>query len=1152
MSRVKSRSLLKWMRRDLSRAMPQLAGLVTGCALVSYAPAVLANAAINKFFSPISVNPGDVSTLTVVLYNSNTTPLTAAAVTDNLPVGMTIAPNPNITNTCGGSVGAIAGSTNASLTGGTVPGRTGFVDGSCQFTVDVVSVVSGNSVNTIPANALTTAQGQTSPQAASATLQVKTLSAISASKAFAPNTIPVAGVSRLTITLNNGNAINVPGTALTDNLPAGVTLAATPSPTTTCGGTVTAVPGAFSVSLAGGNIPASGNCQVTVLVTASSAASFTNSVPAGAITNSRGITNTSAFTATLNAQADAPISKSFSPTSIFQGQPSTLTITINNAQFIALTNAAVTDSLPAGLQIANPPTASTTCTGGTVSATAAGTSVSLSGATIPAASTPVGGTSSRGVCTFRFNVTNVTGVTGTRTNTIPASALTNTQNVTNIAAATANLTINALAGGGSGMTLSKSFGTTAIAPGATSVLTIQITNNAGVAVSSLGVTDNLPTGVVLAATPSASTTCSGGSVTAPAGGGAIVLSGASLNSGSNCRVTVTVTGNTPGVYGNTIPAGGITTAQGNSNASAATANLTILDVVSVSKAFFPSTIVPGGRSRLTLTLSNALTTAITNAAITDNLPTGAQVVTVASSPNPTTTCGGTVTANAGGGSVRLTGGTIPAQVGAVPGICTVSVDVTSPNTGTSTNTISANTLTNDQGRTNFQTSTATLTKTNMTVNLNKAISPVAIQGGDPAVLTVTITNPNAAPLSSLRFVDNMPAGMVVAAVPNATTTCSGGSVSATPNGTSFTVTGVSLTAGQTCTVSVNITNLVAGNTINTIPANGVTTQEGATNASAASATLTTLASAALSKAFTPNSISAGTVATLTINVLNANLFPLTNAALTDNLPAGLTIAPTANASTTCAGGTVTATSGATSVALSGATVPANGLCSVTVSVKASVSGTYTNTLAAGTLSTNEGITNPKPTSDVLTVIADVPALVLVKRITAINTVNVPTSVDDPGSTNDNAANWPTPLDASSNISTYLRGALNGGVVRPGDVLEYTIYFLSAGSVPSTNINLCDLVPTNSTFVPNSFSGAPESGINLTIGATSTNLTNVPDSDEGQFFNPGATPSVSCAAANTNGAVVVNVVKSPANLPNATAPGTPTNSYGFIRFRARVN
>jgi uncharacterized repeat protein (TIGR01451 family) len=213
-----------------------------------------------------------------------------------------------------------------------------------------------------------------------------------------------------------------------------------------------------------------------------------------------------------------------------------------------------------------------------------------------------------------------------------------------------------------------------------------------------------------------------------------------------------------------------------------------------------------------------------------------------------------------------------------------------------------------------------------------------------------------------------------------------------------------------------------------------------------------------------------------------------------------------------------------------------------------VSFTYAAIDAAGQV-------DPTPATVLMpftTTVTSNPQLLLVKRITAINGVNLTTTVDDASSTNDNAANWPAPVDVTSNISNYLRGVLNGGTIRPGDLLEYTIYFLSNGGAAATNINLCDLVPTNSTFVPDSFSSTPESGLNLTIGATSTNLTNVPDADGGQFFNPGGTPSVSCSAANTNGAVVVNVVKSPANLPNATAPGTPTNSYGLIRFRARVH
>lgn len=185
-----------------------------------------------------------------------------------------------------------------------------------------------------------------------------------------------------------------------------------------------------------------------------------------------------------------------------------------------------------------------------------------------------------------------------------------------------------------------------------------------------------------------------------------------------------------------------------------------------------------------------------------------------------------------------------------------------------------------------------------------------------------------------------------------------------------------------------------------------------------------------------------------------------------------------------------------------------------------------------------------------------PNLLLVKRITAINGNAITGFVDDPGTTNDNNPLWLNP------VSTSLAGTINGGFVKPGDVLEYTIYFLSIGGSPATNVNLCDLVPVNSTFIPNSFNGlmprdggiaGADSGISLTLGSNTIYLTNVNDSpDRGQFFAAGTTPSVSCSGANTNGAIVVKVVTSPNNLPTATTPGNPATSYGFIRFRARVN
>ena len=212
--------------------------------------------------------------------------------------------------------------------------------------------------------------------------------------------------------------------------------------------------------------------------------------------------------------------------------------------------------------------------------------------------------------------------------------------------------------------------------------------------------------------------------------------------------------------------------------------------------------------------------------------------------------------------------------------------------------------------------------------------------------------------------------------------------------------------------------------------------------------------------------------------------------------------------------------------------------------------------------------NPASTADddptLMTVVSALPPnLRLVKRITAINGVDISGFVDyqnqsDPRAADDNAANWPQPR------STYLRGAIDGGAVKPGDTVEYTIYFLSDGGKETTNVQVCDLVPANTTFIGTAFNGSTpnqglpgtDSGIALALNNSAVPteptvyLTNVADSDRGQFFSQG-TPPAACAGSNNNGAVVVNVVTSPANLPKANAPGNPANSYGFIRFRVRV-
>ena len=169
-------------------------------------------------------------------------------------------------------------------------------------------------------------------------------------------------------------------------------------------------------------------------------------------------------------------------------------------------------------------------------------------------------------------------------------------------------------------------------------------------------------------------------------------------------------------------------------------------------------------------------------------------------------------------------------------------------------------------------------------------------------------------------------------------------------------------------------------------------------------------------------------------------------------------------------------------------------------------------------------------------------LAIVKRITAINGTQLPDSVDDPGDDDDNHPNWPVGTTGAG-ISTFLAGATETKV-EPGDEVEYTIYYLATGNFPVTNVKLCDRVPDGTDYVP-------ESMVLFTNGSTS-NLTDTNiDSDGSEFLSAGNNAAVPCPGTNSNGTVLVNLAPSPDQLPNATGPGTPTDAFGFIRFRATV-
>ena len=119
--------------------------------------------------------------------------------------------------------------------------------------------------------------------------------------------------------------------------------------------------------------------------------------------------------------------------------------------------------------------------------------------------------------------------------------------------------------------------------------------------------------------------------------------------------------------------------------------------------------------------------------------------------------------------------------------------------------------------------------------LGKAFSPATIDAGGVSILTITLSNADATAASlTAPLIDTLPSGVVIAATPNAGTTC-GGAV--TVGSSTVNLTGGSIPANGSCTLTADVTAPVAGSFFNSLPAGALQTSNG-NNAAPAVATLT--------------------------------------------------------------------------------------------------------------------------------------------------------------------------------------------------------------------------------------------------------------------------------------------------------------------------
>ena len=227
-----------------------------------------------------------------------------------------------------------------------------------------------------------------------------------------------------------------------------------------------------------------------------------------------------------------------------------------------------------------------------------------------------------------------------------------------------------------------------------------------------------------------------------------------------------------------------------------------------------------------------------------------------------------------------------------------------------TNTIPVSAVSTSEGYTNGLSTSASLT-TLQGLGASKSFLPTTISSGQTSRLTIKVFNTRSASgpsprLTGITFTDSLPAGVTVATPANATTNCSGGTVTATAGGGQVGLTGATIDADSSCLVQVDVTATTLGQYLNTIPQGTVTSTEGINSAVDATATLSVRSAPVITKAFSPSTVKTGVVSTLTVTLANSNAQAFTGAVLSDNLPTGLTIAPTPAASSTCTGATVTA------------------------------------------------------------------------------------------------------------------------------------------------------------------------------------------------------------------------------------------------------
>ena len=795
---------------------------------------------------------------------------------------------------------------------------------------------------------------------------------------------------------------------------------------------------------AGGYIAFSGGAMTTQVNGGANGTSAAPSVseftPNGATRGATGqVVNSVAAIPFCSTTTDLSITKTNNQTTAVPGAPTTYVIVVRNNGPNDVFGVPVTDTLPAVLT-----NASWTCTASTGSACQAANGVGSINTKVDL--------KNGGTATFNLTVTPNASATGTITNTatvgMPDGAV-DPNSTNNSASDTDTLTPQA------DLSITKTDGATTSVAGNQITYTIVVRNNGPSTVNGATVTDVVPTkltNVSWTCTPSAGATCG-----APSGNGSINTTVNLLPSATaTFSLQATVINSTTGTLENTAtvtsPSSAPDTAPGNNSATDINTIVTTVDMA-ITKTNNATSLVPGNQTTYTIVVSNSGPSAVTGAAVADNLP--------ASLTNATWTC--TASAGSSCGSPNGTGSINTTVNLAVNGTATYTLTATvaANATGSLSNSASIappSGVVETNGANNAATDTDALQSTDLVIT--KTNSATNVTPGQPTTFNIVVTNNGPIAVTGATVTDVLPASLS-----NATWTCtaSAGSSCGSPTGTGNINATVNLAVNGTATFSLTAqtSSTATGTLTNTATVatpSGMADPNSSNNSSTVAREYLPIHDFAITKTNNTNTLVPGTQTTYTIVVSNAGPSAGVGAQVKDILPASLVIGSwtcTASAGSSCAQPSGTVNIDTTVNLLPGGTAT----FMVNTTVASTATGTVTNTA----------------------------------------TVTAPSGTNDPNSANNSASDTDT-LTPTSDLSIVKSN--NSSVVTAGNQVSYTITVTNNGPSAVTGATVVDPLPaklTNASWTclasSGSSCGAPNgtgninTTVNLANGGTATYTVN---------------------------------------------------------------